>query len=35
MKILCIAEEVGKSAPGIVYATILNELSNYFDIDLV
>lgn len=35
MKILCIAEEVGKSAPGIVYASILNELSNYFDIDLV
>ena len=35
MKILCIAEEIGKSAPGIVYATILNELSKFYDIDLV
>lgn len=35
MKILCIAEEVGKTAPGIVYATILNELIKYFEVELI
>lgn len=35
MRILCIAEEVGKTAPGIVYATILNELIKYFEVELI
>lgn len=35
MKFFCIAEHVGRTAPGIVYATILNELVKYGEVELI